>query len=90
MECPYNPATIRPDTGGRCVQIAPRKSVERTLRRQGSVCLGRLDDLLVRQIGKCCPDIVHVAFAQPLDVETVIRMREAASGAFFLGLDVDL
>jgi hypothetical protein len=33
---------------------------------------------------------VHVAFAQPLDVETVIRMREAASGAFFLGLDVDL
>lgn len=50
----------------------------------------RVDDLLVRQIGKYCPDVVHVAFAKHLDVETVIRMREAASGAFFLGLDVDL
>jgi spore maturation protein CgeB len=50
----------------------------------------RVDELLAKQIKNYQPDIVHVGFAKYLDGQTVVRMREPAPEAFFIGLDVDL
>jgi spore maturation protein CgeB len=50
----------------------------------------KVDELLVRQIKNYNPDIINIDFAKFLDAETIVRMRQANSGAFFIGWDVDL
>lgn len=49
-----------------------------------------VDKLLVKQIRNYKPDIVYITFANYLNAETVILMREAAPRAFFIGGDGDL
>lgn len=46
--------------------------------------------LLVQQIKRYDPDIVHVSFSKLVDAGLVLLMREAAPRAVFLGIDVDL
>ncbi|MBP9014836.1 MAG: glycosyltransferase [Smithella sp.] len=50
----------------------------------------KMDELIVRQIRNYCPDIVYLSFAKYLDLETISRIREAASGAVLVGYDVDI
>ena len=49
-----------------------------------------VDKLLVKQMKNYNPDIVYVGFANYLDAETVMLMRQAAPDAFFIGRDGDL
>jgi len=49
----------------------------------------RVDKLLARQIENYSPDVVYVSFARVLDARTVVRMREAAPNAVFIGGDGD-
>ena len=49
----------------------------------------RVDKLLADYVRNYCPDFVFVGFAKVLDGETVMRMREAASKAVFIGIDGD-
>ena len=48
-----------------------------------------VDKLLVKQMKNYNPDIVYVGFANYLDAETVMLMRQAAPDAFFIGRDRD-
>jgi hypothetical protein len=49
----------------------------------------RVDKLLTKQIKSYKPDIVFISFAGALDAETIMRLREAAPTAFFIGSDFD-
>lgn len=49
-----------------------------------------VDKLLVKQIKNYNPDIVYITFANYLDAETIMLMREASPKAFFIGSDGDL
>ncbi len=49
-----------------------------------------VDKLLVEQIKNYEPDIVYILFANYLDAETVMLMRQAVPNAFFIGRDGDL
>lgn len=49
----------------------------------------KVDNILAAQIVNYMPDIVYVSFARVLDAQTVLRMREAAPNAVFIGGDGD-
>ncbi len=49
----------------------------------------KADGLLVEAIKNYRPDIIFINLVRLLDAETVERMREAATKAVFIGLDVD-
>jgi glycosyltransferase involved in cell wall biosynthesis len=49
----------------------------------------RVDELLSGQIKNYEPDIVYISFAGALDAETIVRLREAAPNAIFIGSDFD-
>lgn len=49
-----------------------------------------VDKLLIKQIKNYNPDIVYILFANYLDAETIMLMRQAAPDAFFIGSDGDL
>ncbi|MBN2138817.1 MAG: glycosyltransferase [Sedimentisphaerales bacterium] len=48
-----------------------------------------VDDMLADQIKSYAPDIVYVSFARVLDAHSVVRMRQAAPNAVFVGGDGD-
>ncbi|MBN2454970.1 MAG: glycosyltransferase family 1 protein [Sedimentisphaerales bacterium] len=56
----------------------------------GRFCKARVDELLARQIKNYEPDIILTSFAKYLDAQTIKIMRQAAAGAAFVGIDVDL
>ena len=47
------------------------------------------DDILAATVRSYKPDIVYVSFARALDARTVVRMRQAAPNAAFIGGDGD-
>jgi hypothetical protein len=49
----------------------------------------RVDRTLADRIANYCPDIVYVSFARSIDGSTVLRMRQAAPNAVFIGGDGD-
>lgn len=49
-----------------------------------------VNKLLVKQIKNYNPDIVHIYFANYLNAETIMLMRQVAPDAFFIGRDGDL
>jgi len=73
------------DYGGTFWQIAPVKS--KILSRRW--CKYKVDEVLARQLKSYNPDIVHISFANFLDVETISLIRQAAPGAFLYGCDGD-
>ncbi|HIJ71313.1 MAG TPA: glycosyltransferase family 1 protein [Planctomycetes bacterium] len=73
------------DYGGAFWQVAPIKSTIFSRRW----CKEKVDEVLVRQIKSYEPDIVHVSFANFLDVETIALIRQAAPNAFLYGCDGD-
>ena len=52
-------------------------------------CKSRVDELLADQIRNYCPDIIFIAFPRVLDAETIVRVRQEAPNAVFVGHDVD-
>jgi len=48
-----------------------------------------VDPLLNKQVKDYAPDIIHVDFANYLNAETIMLMREVAPNAFFIGSDGD-
>jgi spore maturation protein CgeB len=56
----------------------------------GLFAKNKVDSLLTGAIKNYKPDIIFLTFVRMLDAETVDRMRQAAPGAVFIGLDVDL
>ena len=73
------------DYGSAFWQTAPVKS--KILSRRW--CKGQVDEVLVRQLKSYAPDIVHISFANFLDVETIALIRQAAPDAFLYGCDGD-
>ncbi len=73
------------DYGGAFWQVAPIKST--ILSRRW--CKGRVDELLVQQLKSYEPDIVHISFANFLDVNTIALIRQAAPNAFLYACDGD-
>ncbi len=49
----------------------------------------RVDNLLAEQVKNYEPDIVYVCFAGALDAKTILRLRETAPNAVFIGVDAD-
>ncbi|MHC5059469.1 MAG: glycosyltransferase family protein [Planctomycetota bacterium] len=66
-------------------QVAPVKSKILTRRW----CKDQVDKLLVRQLKNYNPDIIHISFANFLDVNTIALIRQAAPNAFLCGCDGD-
>jgi len=52
-------------------------------------CKSSVDNLLAGQVKNYNPDIVYVSFARVLDARTIVRMRDAAPNAVFIGGDGD-
>jgi len=73
------------DYGGAFWQIAPIMS--KIISRQW--CKNKVDELLALQIRNYNPDIIHISFANFLDVNTIELIRQAAPNAFLFGLDGD-
>lgn len=65
-------------------------SLFRSRRLSGLFFKSRADELLAERIRDYGPDIVCISFAKFLDAETIKQARQAAPGAFFIGLDVDI
>jgi hypothetical protein len=73
------------DYGGAFWQVAPVMS--KILSRQW--CKNKVDELLVRQLKNYNPDIIYISFANFLNVETIVLIRQAAPDAFLIGIDGD-
>jgi len=65
--------------------VAPVKS--KILSRRW--CKDQVDELLVQQLKSYNPDIIHISFANFLDVKTIALIRQAAPNAFLYGCDGD-
>ena len=73
------------DYGGAFWQLAPVKS--KLLSRRW--CKGRVDELLVKQLKSYEPDIIHISFANFIDIKTIALIRQAVPDAFIYGCDGD-
>lgn len=73
------------DYGGAFWKVAPVKS--KILSRKW--VKHQVDELLVKQLKYYQPDIVHISFANFIDVETIAAIRQAVSDAFLYGCDGD-
>jgi glycosyltransferase involved in cell wall biosynthesis len=73
------------DYGGAFWKVAPVKS--KILSRRW--CKDQVDELLVQQLKNYNPDIIHISFANFLDVNTIALIRQGAPNAFLYGCDGD-
>lgn len=73
------------DYGGAFWKVAPVKSklLSRKWVKQ------QIDELMVKQLKYYQPDIVHISFANFIDVETIAAIRQAVPDAFLYGCDGD-
>ena len=71
--------------GGAFWKVAPVKS--KILSRRW--CKDQVDELLVQQLKSYNPDIIHISFANFLDVNTIALIRQGAPNAFLYGCDGD-